>query len=168
MAVLIGMGVAKELALETSKGEAIPNHRSNEISYFESNSHKGLEQYTGETTFRSAATPTYNCHGMTFASRRTCIYKSPVIYNILSDDEYVTIKKENVLEGDVIVYFSKDGDAEHSGIVIERPKESTYGMAKIISKWGKAGEMIHYANVGPYDCSNIIYYRMKNEDPIIV
>jgi len=97
----------------------------------------------------------YNCHGLTFSSRRTWIWKPTEIAKILKDDEYEQIDLKDVLPGDVVVY-STSGDAEHSGIVIEAGF-----VPMILSKWGPAHEVVHRVNDCPYDSMFITYYRIK-------
>jgi hypothetical protein len=97
----------------------------------------------------------YNCHGLTFASRRTWIWAPAEITKILKDDDYTLVNLEDVLPGDVVVYFTS-GDAEHSGIVIHNDV-----VPIILSKWGAAHEVIHRVNECPYDSTQISYYRIK-------
>ena len=102
----------------------------------------------------TAPTRKYNCHGLTFASRRTWIWKASEIAKVLADDEYKPIDVHNVLPGDIVVY-DQNGDAEHSGVVIKR------GFPPIVlSKWGPAHEVVHRANYCPYDSMRILYYRI--------
>src|SRR5438105_3711220 len=75
---------------------------------------------------------TFNCHGLTFGSRRTWIDGSKQIETILEDDDYKEIRYEQVLPGDIAIY-TKDGQIEHSGIVVEAP--SKLKLPKILSKW---------------------------------
>ena len=100
----------------------------------------------------------YNCHGMTFANRRCFIEDPKNISVILNDDEYQKIDQKDVLPGDIIIYFA-EGDAQHSGIVVDKPKEPLY-IPMVVSKWASHAEFIHYANYCPYDCSNIKYFRI--------
>lgn len=96
----------------------------------------------------------YNCHGLTFASRRTWIWKSSEIEKILKDDEYEMVELKDVLPGDIVVY-TQDGDVEHSGIVL-----SVDPVPYILSKWGPLHEVIHGVNECPYSGS-ITYYRIR-------
>jgi len=97
----------------------------------------------------------YNCHGLTFASRRTWIWKPSEIEKILKDDEYETVVElENVLPGDIVIY-SQDGDVEHSGIVL-----SVDPVPLILSKWGSSHEVIHKINECPYSGS-ITFHRIR-------
>lgn len=97
----------------------------------------------------------YNCHGLTFASRRTWIWAPEEIAKILRDDEYEQVALEDVLPGDVVVYFT-NGDAEHSGVVV-----GLQIVPIILSKWGAAHEVIHRVNECPYNASQISYFRVR-------
>jgi hypothetical protein len=97
----------------------------------------------------------YNCHGLTFACRRTWIWKSEEIAKILRDDEYVSVELKDIAPGDVVVY-AMNGDAEHSGIVIQAGS-----VPIILSKWGPAHEVIHRVNDCPYDSAQTTYYRIN-------
>jgi hypothetical protein len=101
---------------------------------------------------------TYNCHGLVFASRRTNIDDPDEVKKIINEDNYQIIDKKSVLPGDIIIY-KKEGDSEHSGIVVGKPEEPFY-IPLILSKWGQMGEYIHMANNCPYDFSNVCYYRI--------
>lgn len=96
---------------------------------------------------------------MTFAARRTWIHDSYAISKIISDDKYEKIPHDKVLPGDVIIYYGDDGDIEHSGIVIKEPDHSLR-IPLILSKWGLSGEVVHWANVGPYSFERPEYYRI--------
>jgi hypothetical protein len=109
---------------------------------------------------RSANTDMYNCHGLVFASRRTNIDDPIEVKRILDRDEYDEINIDFVLPGDIIIYYSDDGDAEHSGIVIEK-SEKPFNIPRVISKWGQLEEYIHFANDCQYNFANVKYYRIR-------
>lgn len=98
----------------------------------------------------------YNCHGLTFASRRTWIWKASEISKIVKDDEYERVELQNVLPGDIAIYYT-NGDPEHSGIVT-RVNDL---VPIIVSKWGTAHEVVHRVRECPYDATEILYYRIK-------
>jgi len=79
---------------------------------------------------------------------------------ILRDDGYERILNESdVLPGDVVVYY-ENGKAEHSGIVVEAPTNTELGIPRVVSKWAKAHEVVHWANQCPYSLANICFYRI--------
>jgi len=130
------------IRLETSKKTGIDNFQDTEISSFQLNWNLKLPIQHPNTIIRTKPSPTYNCHGLTFASRRTRIEKSSNINKILCDDSYEEIVDiKNVLPGDIVVYYSKTGDPNHSGIVVENNCKTIIPI--ICSKWGCAGEFIH-------------------------
>lgn len=97
----------------------------------------------------------YNCHGLTFAARRTWIWKASEIAKVLRDDEYQEVDLKEILPGDIAVYYS-NGDAEHSGVVMR-----TAPVPVILSKWGVGQEVLHNVNDCPYDSSKVVYYRIR-------
>ncbi|RLB99584.1 MAG: hypothetical protein DRI57_33400 [Deltaproteobacteria bacterium] len=147
---------------ETRKGTPIRNAQSLKISRFQQSQFSEYSRYD-VLAVRTQPTGYYNCHGMTFGSRRVEIISSKEIDKILTEDDYEEIdpKKENILPGDVIMYFS-EGDFEHSGIVLNVPSKNDYIKIPVVcSKWGCWSEVIHYANNCPYDFSQTKYYRIK-------
>ena len=78
---------------------------------------------------------------------------------IQNDDNYKNIENDKILPGDIILYFSDNGDIEHSGIVISEPSQYLK-IPDVLSKWGKYKEVIHAANVCPYTY-NVKYYRVR-------
>lgn len=154
---------ARSLALATTQGSAIENFQSQEVSQFERSQFAGLDrQYTAHTERRSEPSAVYNCHGLSFASRRTGIFDSSALYTILEEDRYVVIPRERVLPGDLILYFDDTGDIEHSGIVITTPTAEPLGIPRVMSKWGKYCELIHWGNNCPYNFAYAKYYRIRN------
>ena len=86
--------------------------------------------------------PVYNCHGLTFASRRTQVDEAGVttIAKILKDDGFQEVPEPQTRIGDVVIYYDEGGAAQHSGIVIGR---DAMNCPKIWSKWGKGYEWTH-------------------------
>lgn len=144
----------------------IPNSQPTELGFLERASDQQLRQkYQGRgAVFRTGIIPVYNCHGLTFASRRTSLGEASVIRKILMDDRYVRIEDvDKVLPGDIVLYVnSDDGDIEHSGVVLEVPEQlGLVKLPRILSKWGKSGEVIHWVSNCPYN-GNHEYYRVSS------
>lgn len=99
---------------------------------------------------------TFNCHGLTFASRRTWIERSTEVQKILDDDEYVVVEKSKVKAGDVAI-FRSGLEILHSGIVVE---VTSIKGPRILSKWARLHEVIHYPYEGPYNDLQVTYYRI--------
>ena len=162
-AIIIDPNRPKSLALETCRANAIDNERLYEISPSETNSFRDFDRdYGGNVHRRSNPTPHYNCHGLTFASRRTGIFENEVLQQILRDDGYLEVARDSVLPGDVILYFDEYGGCEHSGIVISRPQADNLYVPWVCSKWGKYAELLHLANDCPYSFANVKYYRVHS------
>lgn len=160
MATIILTQHKNDIGLQTRKRNDIPNAQSEEISAFEASQELRVTEKYKQVEYRTESIPIYNCHGMTFASRRTGIYDVEAISKILQDDNYQEIVSEHVLPGDVVLYYSLDGDVEHSGIVVIPPSKFSLRIPKVLSKWGKFREVIHWGNECPYDFSNHKYFRV--------
>lgn len=98
----------------------------------------------------------YNCHGMTFASRRSAIIHPEQVRKILNQDGYIRIDKAHVVPGDIIIYPTEEGDVEHSGLVLAAEGLSIV----VVSKWGRSHEVIHPFNVSPYDARYVEFWRI--------
>lgn len=150
----------KSITVQTRKGNNIKNFQPSCISNFMSKQIYNEAKKYGAIIIRTSPIPYYNCHGMTFASRRTCIEETKEINQILLDDNYEEILMNSTLPGDIIIYYADDGDVEHSGIVISEPDEFL-GIPIIVSKWGCFSEVVHAANNSPYFFRNAKFYRIK-------
>lgn len=101
---------------------------------------------------RRDATGTYNCAGMVWASRRTCLTHPEDWELVLCEDGYRKVDNQNdVITGDIVVYRAKsDGEILHVARICEiRYLDAGDGGEKILiplalSKWDqKCGEDIH-------------------------
>ncbi len=113
-------------------------------------------------TYRSARhRPTkpssrYNCHGLTFAGRRTAIERPEEVERIIREDGYVQVPRAEVLAGDVVLYY-ENGMPEHSGIVTE---VLALGSMWVLSKWGDLHEAVHQPHDCMYDASDLRFFRI--------
>ena len=151
----------KRLALQTREGNDIENFQNDfqELTPSILYQTKSMIKRHAPRNTRSSPTPCYNCHGLTFASRRTWIDQSREIQKILGEDKYIRINTKDTLPGDIIVYYGADGDPEHSGIVVSEPKE--LGIPMVVSKWGALPEFVHWANQCPYSFQKAKFYRIE-------
>jgi hypothetical protein len=162
------------IELRTRAGNEIPNTQVWELSRFDwhllgesLNRFKNVERV-------SEACPVYNCHGLTFGSRRTQV--SPPIRSILDDDGFdkITSEKE-VRPGDIVIYSNARGEVEHSGFIVWRKRERLIAdsdtesvIPMVWSKWGKGYEVIHAVGECPYldqEGDTVAYYRLKRWIP---
>lgn len=134
------------IRLETSKRSGIENIQFFEVSSCERNWALDIPKRFPKVIPRTNMSAVYNCHGLTFASRRTRIVDDAAINRILSDDKWTEIDILKVLPGDIVLYFSDEGDPNHSGLIVEA---DPLGVHRICSKWGSAGEYIHFLNDCP-------------------
>jgi hypothetical protein len=151
------------IALQTSKNRDIDNYQVFEMSNFEVNQNKDYESPKYKSViFRASPSAIYDCHGLTFASRRTCIDEKLEIEKILEDDNYQQVNVASVLPGDIILYVNNDDqDICHSGIVLEaKHNANSLPEIKILSKWGKYREAIHLHITSAYPNTTPFFYRM--------
>ena len=98
----------------------------------------------------------YNCHGLTFAARRTGINDSAQVQRILLHDGYTLLQlTQEPMPGDIAIY-REDGDITHSGIVMFVRSNSPW----ILGKWGDCHEVVHEVRDCPYGVGSITYYRL--------
>ena len=90
----------------------------------------------------------YNCVGMIFASRRAWI-EVDHIYHIFQEDGYRRISLNNIAPGDVILYKDDKGSPTHVAVILEIGKIGDSLNVKVMSKWGKDPEFIHFVEDVP-------------------
>jgi hypothetical protein len=72
------------------------------------------------------------------------------------EDDYEEVQFPNVIAGDIVIYVSRFGEIEHSGVVVAVEQ---FG-ARILSKWGGCQEFIHMIGDCPFDATRAKYYRV--------
>jgi len=147
MPELLDLGSPRDrnaIDLATSRNRRIPNARRPErvpealaaAMQFVTESHPSarLRSLTG----------TYNCIGMAFANRRTCIEPHHV-QMILEDDGYAEVNPADVVPGDLLVYRDRFGTISHVAVVISHEPDLANARWKttVISQWGYDGEYFH-------------------------
>lgn len=165
--VLSGGQVRKSINLETSKGTKIDNYQILELSQFEKNQFVDYSKANFPfAVFRSSPSPVYNCHGMSFACRRTNVDRSVDIRNILNDDQYHKITLKSTLPGDLVLYINlEDGDIVHSGTIVGcKHEEGNISQISVVSKWGKFREVVHDLNDCPYKQFGKEFYRINHNE----
>lgn len=116
-----------------------------------------------QSTLRKEPTGMYNCHGLTFTSRRGFLGEEQDVDLILGDDEYHNVELGAVCPGDIILYYEQN-ELQHSGIVVAVSQNERPRIPWIMSKWGTLGEYIHRYNYCPYDCQDVRYMREGRND----
>lgn len=158
MPTLIGETADVALALSTRKGTAIKNYHCPKFpedgDCLQVSDWK--QKYRDVTHRPSPPSPGYNCHGLTFGSRRTGINEPSEILRILKEDGYRSLgDSEKIYPGDIAIYI-QDGEITHSGIVVWVPGKTPL----ILSKWGRYHEAIHKPWDCPYNGANVTYHRL--------
>lgn len=150
-------GAIQQLALQTRKGGVIDNAMN------PAPAHAGLtlqvaalkRQYNKVKHRDVGPSAKYNCHGLTFAARRTAVDPTQ-IQKILNDDGYRKLEISERPEcGDIAVYV-EDGDMAHSGIVSGLIDNIPW----ILGKWGECHEAVHAVFDCPYKNPTVTYYRL--------
>ncbi len=99
---------------------------------------------------RRAPTHDYNCHGLTFLSRRAWLADDEAIDRVLADDGFREVELSEALPGDIVIYRYGNGRVEHTGVVVWVEENETVRLPWVVSKWGNLGEYIHRFNNSPY------------------
>ena len=140
--------VGAELALATRKARQIKNERRLQRPPAAMDEARNIVLGSHSTAQLRSLNSHYNCMGMVFASRRTCI-DTEELGMILEDDGYRPVVSENdIMLGDIVVYRNMKGDAVHVGMVAGIRTNLVEGRQEIVvmSQWGGDGEYLHRAD----------------------
>ena len=154
----------KEIVVQTRLGNNLKNSQCWDdipIGLIDYNLRTWDEYLDNEHTKQvNKESPIYNCHGLTFGSRRTHLNE---IDKILKEDFYKEVSSDDIREGDVVVYVSDIG-VIHSGIVIGIIEGKGINVPLVLSKWGLLGEYVHLYNCCPFmrQSEGIVFYRITN------
>jgi|SRR5579863_81606 len=128
------------IRLETSAAVGIDNEQQTDVSVYDRNLAEVFARKHPKAVPRTTPSAMYNCHGMTFASRRTRIIDVGGINQVLSDDRWIQIDPREALPGDIVIYYDYEGDVNHSGVVVA---SQNLLVPLICSKWGNGPEFVH-------------------------
>ena len=107
---------------------------------------------------RSVSEYPYNCVGMVFCSRRASVDIEHV-FDILTQDGYNKISKDELIPGDLVLY-TFDDEPSHIGMV---SCVSSFELL-VLSKWGKDGEVEHdYKQVPEWLGTLTTFYSTRTE-----
>jgi hypothetical protein len=160
-----------QIPLYTRRGNKIDNIQGWELSHFQWSQLKTNLNRFGPPFVKFLSKdgcPVYNCHGLTFGSRRTSVEATNLMINrILDDDGFDEVTMKEVQEGDVIIYADEDGEIQHSGIVVEMMEFAGFdaSIPRVWSKWGHGQETVHHFQSMPYKNVTPKYYRMRRWKP---
>jgi hypothetical protein len=151
MGVIIGAGTENDplrLPLATLDGWPIPNERSTEDSPDRLQEAVDIWSKARPRAKLRSLSSQYDCVGLVFASRRTCI-DSAYLIEILRRDSYRKLNSEKDVEvGDVVVYWNREVSRTvptHVGIVVSMDPDLSNAKLRIrvLSQWGYDGEYLH-------------------------
>lgn len=111
---------------------------------------------------RSLSEDKYNCVGMIFCSR-TANVDIKHIDEILTQDGYNLIEKEKVVAGDLVLY-TFENKYSHIGMVSCVSRLDL----KVISKWGKDGEVEHEYRDVPFHLGEPAYFYTTRAENVSV
>ena len=162
---LVGTPPPPGIALETTKGWAIPNSKAPPSPATAQADFLRLFATHPAWRLRKLACGQYNCAGLVWATRRTAIYDTAAFWRILQDDGCRQTKDgEPALPGDLALYCEK-GQAHHIthiGQVIwtDRADGIDFTQTWFLSKPNDTfGEFIHPAmDYMDFDCLDLTYW----------
>jgi hypothetical protein len=161
---IIGAGEPSDRAyipLATRIGNTIPNERRMERNKQSLMAALNILTKAHPKIKLRSLTATYNCLGMVFASRRTCIDTS-YLHKIITEDGYRQLSGPHETElGDVVIYRDEpDYNVTHVAIIIDKMVGVATGsnIIKVISQWGADGEYVHLVEDVPFLLGKPIEY----------
>ena len=112
------VGLPRSIALATRTGREVPNVQDPDLPPHQvARCLESCKRRFPRAELRRLPTGCYNCHGLTFASRRTQILDPGAIVDIIGDDGYRRIRLGAVMQGDLAVYY--DGrEITHTGVIV--------------------------------------------------
>jgi hypothetical protein len=113
---------------------------------------------------RRGPTEEYNCHGLTFLSRRAWLSELRAIDTVLEDDGYRPVRPDHVQPGDIAIYRDDFRQIDHTGIVAWVAKDERPRLPWVLSKWAHQGEYLHRYNDCPYDSRHVTFMREGADD----
>ena len=147
MPEIIDLGSVRDrnrIELATSSGRSIPNARRPERSPEALAAGRRLVLDNHPSAQLRSLSASYNCIGMAFANRRTCV--EPIhVQMILDDDGYHEIRPQDVLPGDIVIYRDNAGEISHVAVVVSHEPDVSNARWKtmVLSQWGADGEYLH-------------------------
>jgi hypothetical protein len=153
--IIIGAGSPNDhssIQLSTKKGNHIPNERRKERSPESLKAAEEIWKKKFPHIRTRSLSATYNCVGLVFGCRRTCIDPENLT-KILQEDGYKKLPdNSHFLPGDLVIYVNNQ-QYSHIGVIVHvEPNfhDGTY-VVTILSQWGADGEYLHLLEHVPDD-----------------
>ncbi len=147
------------ICMQTFRKTCIPNEQRTMLISDDEQTALRVESSYGNK-FRGEATPMYNCHGLTFACRRTGIYDEEVLETILREEYREIRHRKDVLSGDVVIYRN-EGIIVHSGMILS--VESNGLFIRVLSKEPRYKEIEHQVDFTPHIGADKKFYRINHD-----
>lgn len=153
MVNIVGLGSKRDreaIELATRAGTFIPNVRRREQPPARMKAAWDLWKEKHSIVPRSHSS-SYNCMGMVFGSRRTCV-EPDSLGMILREDGFRKISISEAVLGDIVVYRDGSGGFAHVGLVLSKSADIELASWKVevLSQWGADGEYFHEAYDVPH------------------
>lgn len=168
--VAAGLGsTEKSIPLATGKGRTIENlvEIDPPPSHSIQRDRDVFDRFRGKWTPRKSAVGRYNCAGMVWASRRTCILDPKFYEWFIEDDGYRDIRiGEAPLPGDIAVYIDTESQDEilHVGRVCYLTDKQ---IPIVLSKWNStSGEYFHAIQDHPYTRTHRVRHKVMTDRPL--
>jgi hypothetical protein len=158
----------RSIVVQTYDGQDVPNSidldPSPQVVEFTKFSQRRGNLVLAGARLVGPPTGRYNCHGLVFANRRSNIppadlSRSVSIDELLARDHYQKVAKPQL--GDVVIYRTRSGSVEHTGIVSRIETVGDTEKEFVWSKWGALEECEHLALACPYADCDLEYWRLK-------
>lgn len=169
--VIVGEGGPRDNAsilLATKKGQRIKNVRRLEKHPEQMRHAERFALAAGASVRTRSLSSSYNCFGLAFASRRTCVDDDQVPM-ILADDEYRRLQnRADAMPGDLVLYRKAPAGAfTHVAVVIEPVRDIGRGevQMRVLSQWGQDGEYMHLPEEVPPWFGTIREYYSERRSP---
>ena len=140
------IGNRGDIPLVTRAGTQIPNERRQQRHPQALQAAATIHTRRSTVHLRSA-TAVYNCVGLVFASRRTCIDTEHITWILEEDGYYKVDNEKDVMPGDLVLYRTALDELAHIAIVLDKSPviQTASWKMKVLSQWGADGEYIHDA-----------------------
>jgi hypothetical protein len=149
-----GEGDVLSIPLVTRRLTRIPNERRPRAAPLRMRSALEIirKQFPPERVELRALDASYNCVGLVFAGRRTCIEPEHVEMILEQDDDERRTSLDRAAPGDIAVYRDEGREVCHVGIVATVHPDLSGGPTRIriLSQWGSDGEYLHDADAVPH------------------
>lgn len=166
MTIIFSEGTPEDrcsIKLSTKKGNWIENQRKLQVLPERMRAAEKLWKASCRGIITRSLSSTYNCVGMVFGTRRTCIDPDQLSL-IFRDDEYIKILRHEAMIGDIVAYKNDPkGEIRHVAVIVNILDSAMVSLPPItvLSQWGFDGEYVHLEQNVPAIYGNIREYHTE-------